>query len=113
MQLRYEKRSYLYYFHAIGQNIGEALPRNKKNPLSNILITEESNLDERSGQLNRGAYILKVISTSVDWWERCINLTEQLRAILRLIELILGAKKIGSDNFDLLSKFYSNLHIFL
>ena len=24
--------------------------------LSNILITEESNLDERSGQLNRGAY---------------------------------------------------------
>ena len=28
--------------------------------LSNILITEESNLDEKSGQLNRGAYILKL-----------------------------------------------------
>ena len=32
--------------------------------LSNILITGESNLDERSGQLNRGIYILKLQGVS-------------------------------------------------
>ena len=36
-----------------------------KNPLSNVLITEESNFDERSGQLNRGAYILKLLVTKL------------------------------------------------
>ena len=30
-----------------------------KNALSNVLITGESNFDERSGQLKKGAYILK------------------------------------------------------
>ena len=34
-----------------------------KNPLSNVLIRVESNLDERSGQLNRGAYILELLVT--------------------------------------------------
>ena len=29
--------------------------------LTNILIAGESKLDERSGQLNRGAYILKLL----------------------------------------------------
>ena len=33
--------------------------------LSNVLITGESNLDERSGQLNRGAYILKIFVTKL------------------------------------------------
>ena len=34
-----------------------------KNPLSNVLIKGESNFDERSGQLNRDAYILKLLLT--------------------------------------------------
>ena len=33
--------------------------------LSNILMTGEFNLDERSGQLNRGAYILKLLVTKL------------------------------------------------
>ena len=43
----------------------ETLTQTKKNPLSNVLITGESNLDERSGQLNRGAYILKLLVTKL------------------------------------------------
>ena len=42
------------------QNIGEALTQTKKIH-SNVLNTRESNLDERCGQLNRGAYILKLL----------------------------------------------------
>ena len=36
-----------------------------KNPLSNVLITGQSNLDERSGQLNRGANILELLVTKL------------------------------------------------
>ena len=38
---------------------------NLKNPLSNALITGESNFDERSGQLKKGAYILKLLVTKL------------------------------------------------
>ena len=36
-----------------------------KNMLSSVLITGESNLDEISGQLNRGAYMLKLLVTKI------------------------------------------------
>ena len=36
-----------------------------KNPLSNVLIRGESNLDERSGKLIRVAYILKLVVTKL------------------------------------------------
>ena len=45
------------------QNIGETHTQTKKKSLFNVFITGESNLDERSGQLNRGAYILKLLLT--------------------------------------------------
>ena len=43
----------------VNQNIGEALTQTKKKSLSNVLITGESNLDERNGQLIRGSFLKK------------------------------------------------------
>ena len=53
--------------------------------LSNILITGEPNLDERSEQLNRGAYILKLLVTKLvlyvpPWIFRPSNGPEQATA---------------------------------
>ena len=48
--------SFIQIRFSCNQNIEEALTQTKKNPLSNV-YTGKSNLDERSGQLNRGQNI--------------------------------------------------------